>query len=131
MCGWHFVERAVWLMGERDYSALDSASPLASLGAALCASRFALQTCRTRLVYVRGFESRRGSRERTTTCYVEGLAVNFGGERGSNSDAQAVDLLENVVWKIFPYQHDPMSHLGSGAENPFCILPTAAERRAP
>src|SRR5690349_19928327 len=30
------------------------------------------------------------------------VILEIGGERGSNSDAQAVDLLENVVWKIFP-----------------------------
>ena len=64
------------------FAAGDSRSPLAALGAALRASRFALQICRTRLFYVRGFESRRGHRERVTTCYVEGLEVNFGGERG-------------------------------------------------
>lgn len=69
---WHFVERARWRRGERDCSRLGTAAhPSRSLGAALCASRFAPQICRTRLFL--------SSRVRIFSAISEAVATPLSG----------------------------------------------------
>jgi hypothetical protein len=109
------------------FAAGDCRSPLATLGAAQRASNFAPQSCRTRLFELRGFESRRGNRERMATCYVEKLAVNSGGERG-------IRTLEGLLalTPLAGVRLRPLGHLSGGRnhKDPERFLPKN-ERNAP
>jgi len=91
-CGSHFVEQSRWRMGERDCSRLGTtAHPSLSLGAALRASNFAPQSCRTHACFIFEGSNPGGAPRADSDVLGRVLAVNSGGERGSNRDSQPAD----------------------------------------